>query len=62
MFKISQLFCKISEEKMVYTEKILVNWYMNIPLITRWALSFYLVFEDEKSNALDEKSVKRKIA
>ena len=31
-------------------------------LNTRWALPFYPIFEDEKSKALDEKSVKRKIA
>ena len=31
-------------------------------LNARWALPVYPVFEDEKSNASDEKSVKQKIA
>ena len=30
--------------------------------LNRWALSVYLVFEDERSKASHEKSVKRKIA
>ena len=38
------------------------SWKALRALNARWALPVYPVFEDEKSKASDEKSVKRKIA
>ena len=38
------------------------SWKVLRALNARWALPIYPVFEDEKSKASDEKSVKRKIA
>ena len=40
----------------------LVSWKALRALNAHWALTLDLVFEDEKSNGWDEKSVKRKIA